>query len=189
MPLLRMEWVIFATEKNSMEYFELFEIPVQLEVDKKTLRAKYLELSRKYHPDYFANASAPEQQEALDATAGLNKAFKTLGNREDTIRYVLQQKGLLVDDEKYALSPDFLMEMLEINEAIAEAGMDADGAGKAAVAQQLKNWEHEIYEPVAQIVASYHDGVTTEKELLQVKEYFYRKKYLERLKHQLDGIS
>lgn len=172
-----------------MEYFELFEIPVQLEVDKKTLRAKYLELSRKYHPDYFANASEAEQQEALDATAGLNKAFKTLANREDTIRYVLQQKGLLIDDEKYALSPDFLMEMLEINEAIAEAAMDADGAGKAAVAQQLKNWEHEIYEPVAQIVSSYHDGVTTEKELLQVKEYFYRKKYLERLQHQLDGIS
>ena len=172
-----------------MEYFELFDLPVQLEVDKKALRAKYLELSRKHHPDYFATASADAQQGSLDATAHLNKAFKTLSNREETIRYVLQQKGLLADDEKYALSPDFLMEMLEINEAIAEAGMDPEAGGKAAVVQQLKTMEHEIYEPVAQIVANYQDGVTTEKELLQMKEYFYRKKYLERLQHQLAGIS
>jgi molecular chaperone HscB len=172
-----------------MEYFELFDLPVQLQVDKKALRTKYLEMSRKHHPDYFATASAAEQRGSLDATAQLNKAFKTLSHREETIRYVLQQKGLLADAEKYALSPDFLMEMLEINEAIADASMEPDGAAKEAVAQQLKTLEHELFEPVAEIVANYQDGVTTEKELLQVKDYYFRKKYLERLQHQLAGIS
>ena len=173
----------------SMEYFSLFDLSVQLEVDKKELRARYLDLSRRFHPDYFATASAEAQQEALDATAQLNKAFKTLSNREETIRYVLQQKSLLADEEKYSLSPDFLMEMLEINEAVADLAFDPDPQRRAEIASQIKNWEHEIYEPVASIVANYQEGVTTEKELLQVKDYYFRKKYLERLQQQLMGIS
>lgn len=172
-----------------MEYFSLFSLPVQLEVDKKALRASYLELSRKYHPDYFATAGADAQQEALDATAQLNKAFKTLSNREETIRYVLQEKGLLVDDEKYNLSPDFLMEMLEINESIADLSFDPDPEKKAELVTTLKNLEDEIYEPVANIVANYQEGVTSKEELLQVKDYYFRKKYLERLQRQLMGIS
>src|SRR3712207_6046880 len=107
-------------QKPKMNYFSLFELPVQLDVDKKVLRAKYLELSRRFHPDYFANSNAAEQDEALQATAQLNKAFKTLSSREETIRYVLNEKGLIEQDEKYKLSPDFLMEMLEINEAVAD---------------------------------------------------------------------
>lgn len=172
-----------------MDYFSLFDMPVQLDVDKKVLRTKYLELSRRFHPDYFATAAAAEQQEALNATAQLNKAFKTLSNREETIRYVLEQKGLLEAEEKYRLSNDFLMEMLEINEEVAELAFDDDPAKRLRLQQQLKQLEDEIYAPVAAIVESYQEGITSEKELLQVKDYYFRKKYLERLQQQLGGIS
>ena len=172
-----------------MDYFELFELPVQLYVDKKSLRARYLELSRRFHPDYFATASGDAQQEALDATAQLNRAMKTLGNREETIRYVLMQKGLLEAEEKYKLSNAFLIEMMEINEAVAERAFDNDPQKREQVETQLKNLEEEIYEPVAPIIEHYQEGVTSEKELLQVKDYYFRKKYLERLQHQLQGIS
>ena len=35
---------------TAMNYFELFDIPVQLKVDKAMLEPKYFELSRKHHP-------------------------------------------------------------------------------------------------------------------------------------------
>src|SRR6476646_1116887 len=105
-----------------MNYFEMFEIPVQLKVDKKALSGKFFELSRKYHPDYFINNGPEAQTEALEKSALLNKAFKTFQNPDETIKYVLQFKGLLEEEEKYELPAEFLMEVLEINEQL----MDAD---------------------------------------------------------------
>ena len=46
-----------------MNYFELFEIPVSLRLLKINFHQKYFELQKKYHPDFFSNASEEEQAE------------------------------------------------------------------------------------------------------------------------------
>ena len=168
-----------------MNYFELFKIPVQLKVDKNEIRKKFFELSRESHPDYFVNNTNGEQQNALESSALLNKAFKTFSNGDETIKYVLEQKGLIETDEKYGLPPSFLMEMMELNEELADA-QTGDGDTSAILATQIKQLQNELYEPVAGIIENYEEGVTTEKELLQVKEYYFKKKYLLRLQHQLN---
>ena len=170
-----------------MNYFEIFGIPVQLKVDKKELPKKFFELSRKFHPDFYANTTPSEQNLALEITASLNKAFKTFQNPDDTIKYVLQLKGLLEEEEKYQLPPAFLMEVLEINEKLMDAGDDPEL--KLSLQSAINNLQSEIYEPVKEIVGHYKDGITTEKELLQVKEYYYKKKYLHRIQQQLNGMS
>jgi molecular chaperone HscB len=166
-----------------MNYFELFEIPVQLKVDKASLPRKYFELSRKYHPDFFVNGTGEEQTLALEKSALLNKALKTFQNPDETIKYVLQLKGLLEEEEKYELPPDFLMEVLEINEELMELGENKTLLPKLEL--RITELQAEIYEPVKEIVESYKEGITSEKELLQVKEYYYKKKYLDRIKRQL----
>ena len=166
-----------------MNYFELFEIPVQLRVDKTTLPQKYFELSRKYHPDYFVNEAPEIRTEALDKSAMLNKALKTFQNPDETIKYVLQLKGLLAEEEKYELPPDFLMEVLEINEELMEMGTDKTLMPNFEL--RIDQLEEEIYEPVKQIVEHYQEDTTSEKELLQVKEYYYKKKYLNRIRKEL----
>jgi molecular chaperone HscB len=166
-----------------MNYFTQFGLPVQFTLDKDVLRRQFFELSRKYHPDYFAQFDEAAQAQALEDAASLNKAYKTLSNEDERIRYILEQKGLIETDEKYALAPDFLMEMLELNESIEEA--KDNPVATAELVHQLQNWKKEIYEPVAEIVAHYQEGVSSEKELLQVKEYYFRKKYLQRLAGQL----
>jgi molecular chaperone HscB len=168
-----------------MNYFELFDIPVQLKPDNGKVRKKFLELSRKYHPDYFVQQADELQQEALEQAAQLNKAYKVLSNEDAVIKYVLQERGLMEEEEKFALPPDFLMEMMELNEALAEAQMDGDENAIAKTKQQLSNLEKEIYEPVKDIVEHYQEGVTSEKELLQVKSYYYKKKYLQRIAQQV----
>jgi len=170
-----------------MTYFEIFGLPVQLKVDKADLPKRFFELSRKFHPDFYANATPSEQQRALEITANLNKAFKTFQNEDDTIKYVLQLKGLLEEEEKYKLPPDFLMEVLEINEQLMDATGDPDLKSNLQLA--IDNLQLAIYSPVKEIIENYEDNVTTEKELLQVKEYYYKKKYLHRIQHQLDGMS
>jgi molecular chaperone HscB len=171
-----------------MTYFDLFEIPVQLKVDKSSLPLKYFELSKKYHPDYFANEPGEAQAEALERSALLNKALKTFQNPDETIKYVLQLKGLLAEEEKYELPPEFLMEVLEINETMMdgnEAGGGSQEAGVSNILPTIDKLQSEIYEPVKEIVEHYKDGITTQKELLQVKEYYYKKKYIDRIRQQL----
>ena len=169
-----------------MIFFKLFDTPVQLKVNTASLSKKFFELSRKYHPDYFANENQEVQAEALEKSALLNKAWKTFQHQDATIKYVLQEKGLLEEEEKYELPPAFLMEVLEINEQL----MDADDNGaKKSLQSTINNLQSEIYEPVKEIVESYQEGITTKKELLQVKDYYYKKKYLDRIRHQLAGMA
>ncbi len=169
-----------------MTYFELFEIPVQLKVNTVSLSKKFFALSKQFHPDYFASENEQVQAEALEKSALLNQAWKTFQNPDATIKYVLLEKGLLEEEEKYELPPDFLMEVLEINEQLMDAD---DGAAKESLKSTINNLQANIYEPVKEIVEGNQKGATTEKELLQVKEYYYKKKYLDRIHKQLAGMA
>ena len=159
-----------------MNYFELFDIPVSLTVDKSMLANKYLKKKKKYHPDFFTQSDNDEQADALEKSSEINKALKVLQKKDSTIQYVLKLKGLLTDDEKYQLPPDFLMEMMDLNE-------NATGDAVSAVTVL----ENEIYLPVKSIIENYQDMVTSETDLLKVKEYYYKKKYLQRILDRRNG--
>lgn len=168
-----------------MTYFELFEIPVQLKINTSVLAQQFFTLSRKYHPDYFATEDPAAQAEALEKSALLNKAWKTFQNPDETISYVLRLKGLLQEEEKYELPPGFLMEVLDINESL----MDVDETTIPQLESRISELQTEIYEPVKKYIEDYQDDKVTEKELLQVKEYYYKKKYLDRIRRQLAGMA
>ncbi len=158
-----------------MNYFELFDLPVSFTIDKGKLAQKYFELQKKYHPDFFARGTEHEQEEALEISSQLNKALQVLKNEDETIKYVLHLKGLLVEEEKYQLPPAFLMEMMELNEELPENSV-----------QQVNNLEKELYTQVQPIIENYDDSKTTTDELFKLKEYYYKKKYLQRI---LDRIA
>ncbi len=164
-----------------MNYFELFDIPLSLQPDKAAVKKQFYVLSRRYHPDFFAQSDEAAQAEALEKSALVNKGYKVLQDEDAVIQYVLQLKGMLKEEEKYPLSPDFLMEMMELNEQLTDARMENDTRQLAMLAQTIENLKKEIYEPVEQIMAHYQEGITAEKELLQIKDYYYRKKYLDRI--------
>ena len=164
-----------------MNYFELFEIPVSLHPDTTQLKQKFYALSRKYHPDFYTQENESEQADALETSSMVNKAFKVFQNRDETMKYVLQLKGLLEEEEKYTLPPDFLMDMLDLNEQMTDAKMEGDIESMEKLKKMIADTEAEIYAPVKQIVEQYEEGKTTEADLLKAKEYYYKKKYLSRI--------
>ena len=87
-----------------MNYFELFELPISFKTDKTKLAQKYFELQKKYHPDFFVNGTEHEQEQALEISSRLNKALKVLKDQDQTIKYVLQLKQLLEEEEKISTS-------------------------------------------------------------------------------------
>lgn len=164
-----------------MNYFELFDIPVSLKPDKGQLKNKFYDLSRKYHPDFFARATEAEQAEALETSSQINKAFQVLQDHDETVKYVLGLKKLMEEDEKYRLSPGFLMEVMELNELLMEAKMSEDPEVAEQLQKTIAEIQSEIYEPVKHIIENFKEGIVTKEELLQVKEYYFRRKYLNRI--------
>lgn len=173
-----------------IDYFELYNIPETFNPDAAKVKAKFYELSRTWHPDRFAQASDHEKAEALRMAALNNDAYKTLSDTDKLMAYILKQKGMLEDEEKYNLPPAFLMEMMELNETVSEYEMEAHAgntnqeAGKA-VAQYLKDWNDEV----APLTQRYNSGEHTEQLLLQIKDRYFRKKYLLRIQERIDTFA
>lgn len=160
----------------NMNYFELFEIPVSLSIDKSVVTKKYVDLQKKYHPDFYTQENELAQEEALEKSSAINKAMKVFKNPDATLKYVLELKGLIEDEEKYPLPPDFLMEVMELNENLDENSISA-----------IETFEKNIYSDVAGIIENYSDAAVTNEQLLKLKEYYYKKKYLQRILERLDG--
>ena len=160
-----------------MNYFELFGLPIGFQVDATKLRQAYMEIQITSHPDKFTQSNLEEQETALEKSAIANKAFTLLNNKELILPYVLEVLGYMETDEKYALSPDFLMEMMDLNEAWMDADSDTD---KSNVTEQVKTIQNAIYTPVRAILEGNSIDITKEA-MLQVKEYYYKKKYLDRI--------
>ena len=97
-----------------MNYFELFGLPIGFQVDTQKLRAAFMEIQKATHPDKFAQGDPEEQEAALEQSSLANKGYTLLNQKERILPYVLEILGIMTPDEKYALEPDFLMEMMEL---------------------------------------------------------------------------
>ena len=162
-----------------MNYFDLFGIPITLKVDKSILAKKYFELQREFHPDFYTQSDESEQQAALEKSAQINKGLKVLQQQDATIQYVLKLRGLVSEDEKYSLPPDFLMEMMELNEKLEEEESQS-------FKKEVSLFENSLLEQVEVIIENYdNDSISIEK-LEKLKEYYFKKKYLQRI---LDKIA
>ncbi|MEI8054149.1 MAG: Fe-S protein assembly co-chaperone HscB [Bacteroidota bacterium] len=155
-----------------MNYFELFEFSEAPLVNKSDLSRRYFELQKKFHPDYFTDATEAEKEEVLEMSSAVNKAFVIFKNEQKTVEYFLQLRGM-AEDEKYKLSPDFLMEMMEINEMLDEGNRHLV---KEKIDEMGSKMESEI-RPVLQSFSS----ETAASDLEIIKDYYYKKKYLNRI--------
>ena len=162
---------------STPDYFELYQLPQGFRFDPAVLRKKYYSLSREYHPDRFAQSGSEEYSNALRMSALNNEAFHTLGDVMRSLGYVLRLHGLLQDEEAYSLPPEFLMEMMELNEAVDDGGSAANATYKDA----LNQWD----ESAAPLMTRFESGERTQELMLGLKDYYFRKKYLNRIGNRL----
>ncbi|MEN9599024.1 MAG: hypothetical protein RL596_1335, partial [Bacteroidota bacterium] len=103
-----------------MNIFELYNIPLSFTPNLAQVKKTFYVLSKQYHPDFAGDSSEAEKQELLEKSAMINTALKIFQSKDLLIKYILQEKGLLEEEEKYNLDPSFLMEVMELNEQVME---------------------------------------------------------------------
>lgn len=171
-------------------YFDLYHMPVTFHPDQVEVKNKFYELSRLYHPDRFVRSGAEELQKALTLSAMNNEAYKTLRNADATMAYILKMHNLLEDEEKYALPPAFLMEMMDINEAVSDYEMEPANEDARQMAVNSLNEQLELWDDATNILIDrFEKGDKSNELLLQVKDRYFRKKYLLRIKERIDSFA
>ena len=161
-----------------MNYFELYSFEEAPVIDKSDLSRRYFELQKKYHPDYYSSATEAEKEEVLEKSSAVNKAFAIFKDEQQTIAYFLKIKGFLEEEEKYSLPAAFLMEMMEINELL-DNGQNSD------VHVSIESIEQKMDMNIKPIMQGNIDE-GNQTALIQIKDYYYRKKYLKRILDRLN---
>jgi len=171
-------------------YFELYHLPVTFHPDPVAVKHTFYELSRLYHPDRFAQAGGPELAKALQTSAMNNEAYKTFRNPDATMAYILKLHNLLADEEKYALPPAFLMDMMDINEAVSEYELEPANDDARQMAINSLNEQLELWDDATNIlVGKFEKGDQSTGLLLEIKDQYFRKKYLLRIKERIDKFA
>src|SRR4028118_1514116 len=161
-----------------MNYFEFYALPESFNVDESLVKRKFYELSKTYHPDFYINESEERQQEILELSTINNKAYQVLSNPQKRLEYILHLHGHALKGEKYQLPQDFLMEMMEVNEALMELEFDADQAVLETTKKQIEEIETGLKSDLSALTEGFESKEAAEKEtlLLRIKDIYYRQK-------------
>jgi molecular chaperone HscB len=169
-----------------MNYFEFYNIPVAFQLDEAALKRAFYANSKRYHPDFFTLENEEKQNEILELSTLNTQAYKTLSDFDRRMKYVLELKDVFEEEGKNALPQDFLMDMMDINEVIMELEFDFDEAAYQNVMLDVQVLENQILEDVKDIIEDYEDGVTSQSDLIKVKNFYLKKRYLLRI---LENVS
>lgn len=166
-------------------YFSFYDLPVSFTLNEGVLKKKFYQKSRALHPDYYTHESEVKQEEILKQSAYNNDAYNTLKDKNKRIEYILRMYEVLKEEGNNKLDQMFLMEMMDINEALMELQMDPNEEAKKLLIKQIEDIESNLIkevEPSLQAFDKDHDvGL-----LDNVLQYYLKKKYLLRIRDNLD---
>ncbi len=174
-----------------MNYFEFYDLPLSFNVDAGKVKAKFYELSKKYHPDFHISESQRKQEEVLELSTLNNKAYQVLSNKQKRVEYVLEMFGVITEGEKYELPQDFLMEMMEINEVLMELEFEPNPAEIQKLKKQILSIESKLDRDLDSLSVEFdsENGEDQKQTLLEIKDIRYRKKYLLRITDSLNRFA
>ncbi|KAI4454371.1 iron-sulfur cluster co-chaperone protein hscb [Holotrichia oblita] len=102
-------------------YFKVFNLDVTYDVNQKALTNSYRKMQSVLHPDKFSNKSDIEKEISAEYSSLVNKAYNTLQTPIKRAIHLLSLNNETISEDNKSDNPEFLMEMMEVNEEIDEA--------------------------------------------------------------------
>jgi molecular chaperone HscB len=170
---------------TTQTHFELFELPVSFDIDLQDLSQRYRELQRVVHPDKFVNASDHERRLSVEKAAAINEAYQVLKLPQRRARYMLELQSVSFDDEKdIAVDPAFLMEQIELREALGELSQTSDPMAS------LNKIMLDIKERIAVVLSGLREGLAIEQlddsQKSSLKQLIHKMQFLNKLQQEAE---
>lgn len=178
-----------------MNYFEFYGIDIKFDMDPAILKKQFLQKSKELHPDFHSLEDDAVQSDILEQASYNNLAYKTLKAKHRRYRYVLELLGVKFEEGKETVPQEFLMEMMDINESIMELQFNFTPEAHLKTCSQIemldKQLDNGVYNLIEQLQKQDFtiNSVHLEKELLDVKAYLLKKKYLQRINSNLEKLN
>jgi molecular chaperone HscB len=122
------------------------------DLDLAALERQHRALSRALHPDRYAGRAPGERREALGRAIAVNEAWRVLRDPVGRAEALLESLGLGEGAPEPAASPEFLMEMMEQRETLAEARAERDLERVRELAAAMREREQAV---VAELTARF----------------------------------
>jgi len=106
--------------EQDVDYFRLFGLEPRPAVDREALKATFLDLSQKLHPDRNVQADTETRERVLGVSAQLNRGYSTLVDTKERLRYLV---GKAQDEEPTEANrvPHEIMELFfEVHDLMQE---------------------------------------------------------------------
>jgi molecular chaperone HscB len=167
-----------------MDFYQSLGLDPKLVLDPDDLKKRFYDLSRQWHPDRFSRAGAEEQQRALDTTAVLNDAFRTLRDPVSRAEYFLKERGIELSKDA---PPELLEEVFELNMALEELRSGDDSARPQLFDAQKRflTLRDEIDDALAGLFVKYdaaHDAAVLD----EIRSALNRRRYISNLVREVD---
>jgi molecular chaperone HscB len=167
-----------------MQFYQSLGLEPRLSLDPVDLKKRFYEQSRLWHPDRFTRASPQQQQQALDMTALINDAFRTLRDPVTRAEYFLKQNGMELSKDA---PPELLEEVFELNMALEELrGGDDSARPQLTEAQaRFQAMRSEIDAALAGSFAGY-DASRDKNVLDEIRAALNRRRYVSNLVREVE---
>jgi molecular chaperone HscB len=139
-------------------HFELFGLTPAFALELEALEKSYRDIQSRVHPDRFAHAGDAERRASLQWTTRVNEAYRTLKDPVQRGKHLLELKGVDVAFETNTQMPsDFLMQQLELREALEAAVEREDAAALERLRVRLRSDKKDLESEIAEAIDAHRD--------------------------------
>ena len=162
-------------------HFELFGLSAAFGLETEALEHSYREIQSRVHPDRFAHAGDAERRASLQWTTRVNEAYRTLKDPVQRAKHLLELHGVDVAFETNTAMPaDFLMQQMELREALESAMLAKDASLLDALRAELTQSRRALEEHVG-------EAIDARKDYRGAAELVRKLQFLDKLDSEIDS--
>jgi molecular chaperone HscB len=171
----------------SADHFTLFGLPRVQALDLASLENSFRAIQAKVHPDKHAHAADSDRRLAMQWATRVNEAFQTLKSPGLRARYLL---GLLGHDPQIesntAMPTEFLVDQMELREAVMDARAAADEGALDEVRLRLLGEIKADYANLAELIDVSRDFAAAST---LVRQLMFQEKLLTEVDDALEAVT
>jgi molecular chaperone HscB len=127
-----------------LDCFAVFGLPRRLVIDTAALESTYHDLSRRIHPDRFAQRDARVRVASLRSTALLTRSYRTLRDSIARGLYWLELRGEKLGENNQQVPPDLAELVFEVHDQLEDARAAKRRGNAAAAARTVSDRREEL---------------------------------------------